>query len=62
MNICRRAWFLIIVSALYLIGCVVAWAMDCLNVYVNPAQVVYVAVLSVPMWSTRVGRMLHMKV
>lgn len=60
MCICRRAWFLIVVSALYLLGCVVAWSMGCLNVYVNPAQLVYVAVLSVPLWCKSVGRLLHM--
>lgn len=60
MNICRRAWFLIFVSALYLIGCGAAWAMDCLNVYVNPAQLVYVVVLSIPLWCKPVGRLLHM--
>lgn len=60
MNICRRAWFLIVVSALYMIGCAVAWAMDCLNVYVNPAQLVYVVVLSIPLWCKPFGKLLHM--
>ncbi len=61
MQISRRALFLIVVSALYLLGMCLAWYHGVLNVYCTSAQIAYVFVLGTPFMCKRFARFLHMR-